>query len=183
MFRKSRLARRHKFLDIGCGIGSIGLQAAAWAGCQASVRSREMFFVLLMGRAHTIPPTSPPGGVKLRMANVSLDGSNNLRQQTLSCRLQGVEIVKDRHAGAVTLHRAFQATVSSDSGLRELLHPGAVENSVHLFKVSERCSRFGGVQVAPRKKKHTPPPRTPPHTHPALITSQSFRNSTRVMTY
>lgn len=37
MFRKSKLKAHHKFLDIGCGIGSIVLQAAAWAGCQAAV--------------------------------------------------------------------------------------------------------------------------------------------------
>lgn len=37
MFRKSNLTSQHKFLDIGCGIGSIVLQAAAWAGCQAAV--------------------------------------------------------------------------------------------------------------------------------------------------
>ncbi|CAN0039041.1 unnamed protein product [Pylaiella littoralis] len=36
MFRNSKLTSRHKFLDIGCGIGSIVLQAAAWAGCQAT---------------------------------------------------------------------------------------------------------------------------------------------------
>ena len=40
MFRKSKLTSEHKFLDIGCGIGSIVLQAAAWAGCQAAVRGR-----------------------------------------------------------------------------------------------------------------------------------------------
>lgn len=37
MFRTSKLTSKHKFLDIGCGIGSIVLQAAAWAGCQAAV--------------------------------------------------------------------------------------------------------------------------------------------------
>ncbi|CAM9408873.1 unnamed protein product [Ectocarpus sp. 4 AP-2014] len=36
MFRNSKLTANHKFLDIGCGIGSIVLQAAAWAGCQAA---------------------------------------------------------------------------------------------------------------------------------------------------
>ncbi|CAM9638644.1 unnamed protein product, partial [Hapterophycus canaliculatus] len=36
MFRNSKLTSEHKFLDIGCGIGSIVLQAAAWAGCQAA---------------------------------------------------------------------------------------------------------------------------------------------------
>ncbi|CAM9590755.1 unnamed protein product, partial [Laminaria digitata] len=35
MFRQSKLTSDHKFLDIGCGIGSIVLQAAGWAGCQA----------------------------------------------------------------------------------------------------------------------------------------------------
>lgn len=39
MFRTSKLTSKHKFLDIGCGIGSIVLQAAAWAGCQAAVSS------------------------------------------------------------------------------------------------------------------------------------------------
>lgn len=37
MFRQSKLTSDHKFLDIGCGIGSIVLQAAGWAGCQAAV--------------------------------------------------------------------------------------------------------------------------------------------------
>lgn len=48
MFRKSYLKSTHKFLDIGCGIGSIVLQAAAWAGCQAAVgfeRNSLFFFI------------------------------------------------------------------------------------------------------------------------------------------
>lgn len=40
MFRTSKLTSKHKFLDIGCGIGSIVLQAAAWAGCQAAVSDK-----------------------------------------------------------------------------------------------------------------------------------------------
>ncbi|CAM9598367.1 unnamed protein product, partial [Sphacelaria rigidula] len=36
LFRNSNLTANDKFLDIGCGIGSIVLQAAAWAGCQAA---------------------------------------------------------------------------------------------------------------------------------------------------
>lgn len=40
MFRQSKLTSDHKFLDIGCGIGSIVLQAAGWAGCQAAVSAR-----------------------------------------------------------------------------------------------------------------------------------------------
>lgn len=40
MFRNSGLKATDKFLDIGCGIGSIVLQAAAWAGCQAAVSNR-----------------------------------------------------------------------------------------------------------------------------------------------
>ncbi|CAN0426458.1 unnamed protein product, partial [Discosporangium mesarthrocarpum] len=35
MFRACKLVKKDVFLDIGSGIGSIVLQAAAWAGCAA----------------------------------------------------------------------------------------------------------------------------------------------------
>lgn len=50
-------------------------------------------------------------------------------------RLQGIEIVEDRFAGAVTLHDAFVKTVFAEKELGLLMHPEVVENNVHLYKV------------------------------------------------
>lgn len=63
MFRQSKLTSEHKFLDIGCGIGSVVLQAAAWAGCQAAVSggSRGCYTPRLI--SHVRSPQHVLGGV------------------------------------------------------------------------------------------------------------------------